>query len=145
LADDTTLFLRNIDSLKHAFTTLDQFSKISGLLLNKNKILFYLGKVLDLLPDFNWVTSFKTLGVCFSFDKQKIEAHFSACLAKIKIQLNIWRQRDLSLKGKITVLKTLAVSKLIYIYLQCCTFPTGLSRLLTNCLPAFCGTVNHLK
>ena len=37
LADDTTLFLKNIDSLKEALNILDEFHRISGLKLNKKK------------------------------------------------------------------------------------------------------------
>jgi len=37
LADDTTLFLKDIESLKNALALIDNFSKISGLKLNKDK------------------------------------------------------------------------------------------------------------
>ena len=37
LADDTTLFLKNIESLKEAITMLGQFKNISGLKLNQTK------------------------------------------------------------------------------------------------------------
>jgi len=37
LADDTTLFLKDINSLKNAITMLEMFRNISGLKLNENK------------------------------------------------------------------------------------------------------------
>lgn len=121
LADDTTLFLSDSNSLKHAFTLLDEFSIISGLLLNKGKTqMLHLGHIRLKIPDNMGIKliegSFKTLGVWFSNDREIMyQTNFNNCIDKIACQLNIWRQRGLSLKGKITVLKSLAISKLIYI------------------------------
>ena len=37
-------------------------------------------------------------------------------LKKIQNLLNIWQQRNLSLIGKITIMKTLALSKLVFLF-----------------------------
>ncbi len=119
LADDTTLFLNDVPSLKAAMLTLEDFSKISGLLLNRSKT-----QVLCINPDtdlpelgIKWLDGpFKALGIWFSNDSEAmLRKNFSNCLEIIKCQLNIWRQRGLSLKGKITIITTLIVSKLVYI------------------------------
>lgn len=120
LADDTTLFVRDENSLKRAMYILEQFSHVSGLVLNQSKTqAICLSETLVPLPNLNisWIKGdFKTLGIWFSSEPRRMaEMNFSVCLDKIKTLLNIWRQRDLSLKGRITVLKSLAVSKLVYI------------------------------
>lgn len=120
LADDTTLFIRDRNSLKNAFDTLDDFAQVSGLFLNKKKTqVLCIGMDAPVLPNvgFKYIEgSFKTLGVWFSQDEDIMtELNFTACLENLKCMLNIWRQRDLSLKGKVTILKTLAISKLVYL------------------------------
>ena len=121
LADDTTLFLSDLNSLKRAIMLLDHFSIISGLLLNKAKSqMLHLGRYIQHLPDNIGIKlidgSFKTLGVWFSIDREAMyQTNFNNCIEKMSCQLNIWKQRGLSLKGKITILKSLAVSKMIYL------------------------------
>lgn len=119
LADDTTLFIKDLDSLGNAFKVLERFSQISGLKLNKKKTqVIPLNIDIALLPDIGikWIDdNFKTLGIWFSTDLEKaLKLNFSRCLDNIKTLLNIWKQRDLSLKGKVTILKSLIVPKLIY-------------------------------
>ena len=57
-----------------------------------------------------------SLGIWYSIDssvadKLNFEARFDS-MCKL---LNMWSQRDLSLKGKITVIKTFALPKLLYV------------------------------
>jgi len=54
------------------------------------------------------------LGTAFSYNFQLCEQEtFSYKLIKIKKLFNVWSQRDLSLYGKITIAKTLGLTKLI--------------------------------
>ena len=122
LADDTTLFLSDIKSLERALMVLGQFAILSGLLLNKNKTqVLYVGSNIEQaeLPSLGikWIkNSFKTLGITFYKDKETmLQVNFTECLKKIKTLLNIWRQRALSLRGKVTILKALIVPKIIYL------------------------------
>jgi len=58
----------------------------------------------------------KALGVWFSTDpKVTMEISYSYRLTKVNECLGSWKYRRLSLLGKITVLKSLIVSKLVYI------------------------------
>jgi hypothetical protein len=103
----------------NVFTVLDKFSQISGLALNKSKTqVVCLNCDIPNLPNIgiSWVKdSFKTLGIWFSTDVNiRSKLNFSGCLKNINTVLNMWKQRDLSLKGKITILKTLIVPKFIY-------------------------------
>ena len=120
LADDTTLFLKDIESLKNALALIDNFSKISGLKLNKDKCeAFWIGssansnsKPLGL----KWTKGMiKCLGIwCGSNIDDAINFNFNEKIDKIKTLLNIWKQHRLSLKGKITVIKTFAMPLILY-------------------------------
>jgi len=44
----------------------------------------------------------------------KNENNFSDTVGKIENLLRVWRQRNLTLEGKITIFKTLAISKIVY-------------------------------
>jgi hypothetical protein len=124
-ADDTALIVKDIDSLKESMLVLDEFYKCSGLRLNKTKtIIITLGNNPDddhintRLNDINLklcTESFRYLGIIYDKDEKIMEyKNFRHRLEKIENLLRIWRQRDLSLKGKVTVIKTLALSQLIF-------------------------------
>ena len=58
----------------------------------------------------------KTLGSWFSTNPEEVfEANYADKLAKVSNSLGFWELRRLSLLGKITVLKSLIVSQLVYI------------------------------
>ena len=48
-------------------------------------------------------------------DSNRIKANFKRHIIKIEEILRIWRMRDLSVAGKITVFKTLAISKIVHL------------------------------
>ena len=48
--------------------------------------------------------------------KEIICLNYEPQLKKIQNLLNIWQQRNLSLIGKITIIKTLALSKLVFLF-----------------------------
>ena len=50
-------------------------------------------------------------------DSNRIKANFKRHIIKIEEILRIWRMRDLSVAGKITVFKTLAISKIVHLAL----------------------------
>ena len=107
LADDTSLFLNNESSLEAAIDLLTSFSKVSGLKLNKAKTqIFYLGNT-NHRPDdrthgIDGITNnFKSLGIYFCKDqKDMVNKNLEEKYKKFKNILNMWSQRDLSLKGK---------------------------------------------
>ena len=62
------------------------------------------------------VQPFKALGVYFSKDyDESLELKFTNRLTKCKISLNIWAQQNLTLKGKILILKTIIIPNLHYV------------------------------
>ena len=120
MADDTTLFLDNIQSLHTVLNTLFMFCKSSGLKLNYSKTeILYLGKKSFCKRNpFNlkWVRDrVYALGTWFYKDVDEcVSTNHKTCFSKFKHILDIWRPRYLTWFGRITILKTLALSKLNY-------------------------------
>ena len=104
---------------------LDLFSEVSGLRLNSKKtealwIGANIGKealILNPDKDFKWVKDkVKALGVWLLTNPETtIEATYSEKLIKVRNSLSCWELRRLSLLGKITGLKSLIASQLVYI------------------------------
>ena len=60
----------------------------------------------------------KILGKHFSYNKKlENEENFIRHVQKIEEVLKLWRMKNLTVKGKITIFKTLAISKIIYLSL----------------------------
>ena len=117
LADDTSLFLRDHRSLTQVIELLDEFAICSGLKLNKTKTeIFYLGNTnhrpnVDVNDTYKVSTSFKLLGIHFGVDQNNISQNLEERYKCFKTILNIWSQRDLSIKGKITIIKSFTISQ----------------------------------
>ena len=125
-ADDTTLILDGSkDSILNAVKILEDFGSISGLNLNIDKSVFLkIGSLKDnneqIIPECNYRFSkgpVKFLGIMISLDKKDLfELNFEPQFKKLSSILNIWSQRDLTPIGKITIIKTLALSQLTYLF-----------------------------
>ena len=119
-ADDTTLFLRNLNSVQNSITSVDQFGDISGLSLNVEKT-----KALWLGPwrfksskpfGLKWTTDpVRALGIFISYDvKENNKKNIDRKVDNMTTKLDIWRARCLSLLGKCLVVKCLGIPNLIY-------------------------------
>jgi hypothetical protein len=121
LADDTTLFLKDIPSLQTTLNTLFMFHKCSGLKLNLDKTeILQVGQtfITNRNPfKLKWKTdSVYALGSWFYKKAQDAIIHTHRDkLQHFKNLLNIWSARPLTWIGKITILKMLGISKLNYI------------------------------
>ena len=126
LADDTTLFLKDINSLQRSLTLVQNFGKVSGLKLNidKTEITLLGGLRIDNLQmpvELQKIQikkgPFQTLGIWFSGNEdQAINLNFKEKIEATEQTLSIWPARNLSWKGKITILKTLIIPKFIYLF-----------------------------
>ena len=119
-ADDVTIFVKDVSSLQRLEVLFDAFSKISGLKVNRDKtklLRLGIGSNQDIVPKvWKMVNEVKILGIYFSLDINiKEEMNYKEILSKIKKLLGWWKQRDLSILGKIQLLKTYALSKLTYV------------------------------
>ena len=121
LADDTTCVVRDETSLKYLLETFKQYEKGAGLGINVDKTTARcLGNFEPSTPDclgLKWTQDpVFTLGVFISGDEDDhYELNFKPKLIKMKHLLNSWKCRRLSIKGKVTVINSLAISKLIYL------------------------------
>ena len=120
LADDLTLFMGNPKSAQTDFQLIYDFGDKAGVRLNKSKTkAMWLGQRCPIDTVFNipWEEHFvKSLGIYFSkHTKTSNELNWSdERVLKIKRILDLWKSRYLTYKGKILILKTLIVSRLVY-------------------------------
>lgn len=127
LADDTTVFLKNEQAVKNCLNIVEYFGKFSGLKLNLEKTEgLWLGKGRNRNDEFagiNWRRSYiKALGVYFGYNKQEVEdLNWKSKLEVIKKILNKWKYRELTFQGRILIIKTLALSQVVYLTSSLCT------------------------
>ena len=127
-ADDTTLGLDGTErSFMEAIHTFDKFSLMSGLKINNDKtVAVWIGSRkncgVKFLRDRNFCWDpgiFKVLGVKLSTNLESIsELNFEAKIVKIKKILNIWKKRQLTPLGKITVIKNLIIPTMVYFFIN---------------------------
>lgn len=124
-ADDTALTLMcDRTTLSETFKLLDNFSNISGLRINieKTKVL-RIGAIratgVVLLPEYNveWNShSLNMLGVVIANDRKQLsELNYEPKLKKIENTIAVWRQRNLTIYGKTTIIKTFLISQIVYL------------------------------
>lgn len=126
-ADDATFFLRDSTSVKFLIQKLDLFSRLSGLRMNVQKShLLLLGNHKDPPSSIGGIQvtdSVKILGMVYKPQMNKEEQYtmnFAPRLKKIKNTCGNWSNRNMPLKGKITLINALLISILQY---PCsCTF-----------------------
>ena len=123
-ADDTTFFCSDLNSAKIIIETFNNFSRYSGLKVNTDKceicgigvkrgdVIALCGmKCVDLEND-----SIKILGVYYSYNDEIVKIkNYLEVIESIENVISVWRMRCLTLGGKITVLKTLVMSKIVFI------------------------------
>ena len=119
-ADDTSLYLRDINDLKRALAHLREFSIFSNLYLNLDKCyaLSTNGAPCDIgdIP-IQFKTTIKILGIYFSnlFPAKYIDLNWVKRIEYVKKILRTWSKRNLSCIGKLHVLKTYGMSQFIFI------------------------------
>ena len=130
LADDSTCFINGSDdSFRALFNVIEQFSHTSGCKLNLAKSeAIWIGsqKGSHFYPysenGLTWKNdTFKTLGITFSLVVNRLfDLNYKPKLKNIDNTLNCWRARNLSLVGKICVVKTLLLPQLLYYFSVLC-------------------------
>ena len=119
-ADDTTLILKDTNSIRPALGILKSFYICSGLKTNIDKTqAFFIGennKTPEHKHNFKWSKDpIHLLGITlYNNENENYKWNFEDKIKKIRNLLNMWKQRSLSLKGKIVVINSLAASMLVY-------------------------------
>ena len=130
-ADDTTLLLNGSQcSLQTSINILELFGSLSGLRMNteKTKVIWIESKKqckekLDVSKKLHWGDSnFSFLGVSFSSNIGTMsKVNFQIILNKAKQVLNSWQSRHLTPFGKVTIIKTLILSKFNHLFMTLVT------------------------
>ena len=119
-ADDTTAILKDSASAANFLSHISKFKNICGLKINETKTeTLWLGDGLpcNLPKHMKWTTKpVKVLGMYLSYDMDEAyRLNISEKMTNIKRLLNSWKQRKLTLIGKVLILKSLALSQIIHL------------------------------
>ena len=123
-ADDTFLMLDGSkSSLRECIIVLNRFYACSGLKINLEKTqAIWLGnlkgRAYSICDDLTlkWVKKFKLLGIHFSVNlEEMVDLNYREKILDIEKLFNLYRRFNLSIVGKVTVIKTLALPKLVYL------------------------------
>ena len=141
-ADDTQMFLDGSEaSLKSALIILHKFYQMSGLKVNLDKTkALWIGSMCKadktICREFNidWEQKpLKILGVIFSPEVFDIWDHnLDNVMKKVKSMIKTWSKRKLTLIGRVTVIKSLMLSKFAYLFLALPNPPGDLLKKLES-------------
>ena len=122
-ADDTSLAVKGTEeNVKNLFSILSDFEEVSGLKVNVNKtealMLGPLNKSLCKNLKINWVEkSTRVLGIHITKDaKSLIDINYDGLIERIAARLQNWKRRNLSLLGRINIIKCLGISQVIFLF-----------------------------
>ena len=121
--DDTFLMLNEEnESFQESINTLRSFERESGLKMNLEKTqAIWVGdprhkNKINQWKQLNWVCQFDLLGITFNVKQDTmIRSNFDKKIVDIDKTLNLYRKFNLSIIGKINVIKSLAIPKLVYL------------------------------
>ena len=108
--DDTQFFVKNEEYIPYVLEILTSYELASGAKINKEKTKgLLIGNLKNNTPKFNeisWTKDFvKTLGICHGYNI-KDDKIWKDKILKIKSCLQIWKSRNLTLNGKVLIIKT---------------------------------------
>lgn len=121
-ADDTTAFISDTESIRELLSTIETFGAYSGLKINKSKTeALWIGSESQSRKKpigIKWPEkAIKLLGIYISNDREtSIKLNVESRITKIKNLINTWYWRNLTLIGKIQIVKSLLISQLQYLF-----------------------------
>ena len=137
-ADDTCLYLNGTNSRENVLKVFEDFYRYAGLKLNIDKTeAIWLGKNhrIGKICNVKIINSpTKVLGIWIAKNTDEItRINLDERIDKLNILLSMWSQRNLSIKGKITILKTKALPLITYVcnfIFVCRDFITAIDKIL---------------
>ena len=121
-ADDAVLFLNNKEELCSALNVIEEFGQLAGTKLNIGKCEgLWLGKDKHLqknckLFGMKWPKAMRCLGIFIGHDKERNEKlNWFDKIEKMRQSIASWSKRDLSIYGKVQIIKSFAVSQLVHV------------------------------
>lgn len=127
LADDTTLMLENDElSFKTCMNIIENFSKISGLKINYSKTLAVkigmdedIQYKLDNKMEITWQSEgkFTLLGIHYNLDQDDfLMNNYESKIKEFERTLHAWISRKLTIFGKVCIIKSLALPKMVHLF-----------------------------
>ena len=144
-ADDLSAYLDGSkSSLINIINILDRFREISGLKINLSKckaVWFGRNRFLNikLCEEYNliWTNKFRLLGIDFDSDLAHMDTNFKTKIEDIKKLFKSWLFRHLTPYGRVTIIKSMALSKLSHVALVCPHMEADHSLKLRNLIFGF--------
>ena len=114
-ADDTTIFVNNIEEANVALSIVDKFSKFSGVSLNRNNTeALWIGHEPPIINhnagnikwQYNCNSTIQILGIYFSpaMEASRLDSNWRPKINRLLSNIQAWQRRDLSIMGKIQIL-----------------------------------------
>ncbi len=119
-ADDTCIYLQNETYIEPLFRIIKKFSSCSGLNLNLDKTEgLLIGNLAENNPTYtkiNWPKEpIRYLGIYIGFDHNLCyHLNWESKLEKMQKLIDCWRTRNLSIEGKILIIKSIIVPKIVF-------------------------------
>jgi hypothetical protein len=111
-ADDVNGILTTYDSIKFFFDEFNEWGKISGAVINKEKTqILALNSIYNTFEGIGFVNKIKILGIEFNNSGPSI-SNITNAFEKMKIAINMWRTCGLSMIERIVVVRTFILSKI---------------------------------
>lgn len=118
-ADDTTIIVENLQSVKNVMDKINLYCQGSGAKINEEKTEYMrFGRVPVLTGcwSFTEVQEFKILGVLLGKNEKNVQDNmWGEIVDGMERRLVFWRNRFLNLKGKILIVNVLMLSKMWYV------------------------------
>ena len=125
LADDTTLYFNSKNDISVAMNEIEIFGNFSGLMINRNKTEgLWIGKLKhskDKEENIKWTNKpIKTLGIYYSHDYIECEKlNWEKKFEKMNSLFLSWSKRNLSILGKVLIIKALIIPIFTFIVSSC--------------------------
>ena len=117
-AEDLTTFVKNTTSFRLLVMLLENFGNIGLKRNEKKKEAYWLGSLHAAPEDIGISTlnkPMKILGIYFTCDWQTYqELNFESIIKSFKKSINLWNWRNLTLLGRIQIIKTYAMPKFMF-------------------------------
>ena len=144
--DDLTLLIQeDLNSVVEVLLILKWFKMVSGLDINKDKTIIVIigasrGRSILLQGEFGfeWAANIETLGIYYDINHMNeiTDINIFRKLGEIKKIIRIWQPRNRTPYGKVTIIKSLLLSKITHMLLS---LPSQNFICITELNNAFCS------
>ena len=150
-ADDNTLFPNDTNDIICMLHLVNSFSVFSGLYLNFDKTeAMWIGSLRNSMATIGRIkwklgeSMIKILGIYFSnFDRaSNLEINWSKKIESINKKIQCWQKRNLSIMGKVIVVKTFLISQFNYV-LQALILPNHVLKSINTLIFRFLWQKQH--